>query len=318
MADPILETKSLKKYFLAGKAGLLETIFRQRPPVVKAVDDVNVNIDKGEVLALVGESGCGKTTFGRLVATLERPTGGEVIFDGKKVDKHNREAVRKQLQMVFQNPYESLDPRSSVKNIVTEPLMKFGLSKAEKSYQFERVMSSVGLNSNFSNRRPKDLSGGQRQRIAVARAIISSPKLVILDEPTSALDASVQSQVLNLLVGLRNELSFSYLFITHNIAVARYISDRAATMYAGEIVEIGPTKKVLKDPKHPYTQALLKAVPSLQTRKLEPPQGEVPSLLNLPSGCRFHTRCPYVMEKCKTDKPSLKRVEDTDVACWLY
>lgn len=318
MVDPILETKGLKKYFLAGKSGILETIFRQKAAVVKAVDNVSVEIQRGEVLSLVGESGCGKTTLGRLIATLERPTAGEVFFDGKKVEKNNRAAVRKQLQMVFQNPYESLDPRASIKGIVTEPLMKFGYSKQEKSYQFERVMGSVGLNTNFSNRRPRDLSGGQRQRVAVARAIISSPKLIVLDEPTSALDASVQSQVLNLLVALRSELEFSYLFITHNIAVARYISDRAATMYAGQIVEIGPSQKVLKEPKHPYTQALLKAVPSLQTKKIEPPQGEVPSLINLPTGCRFHTRCPYVMEKCKTDDPALRKVEDTDVACWLY
>lgn len=196
--------------------------------------------------------------------------------------------------------------------------MKLGLTKEQRDSRFEGVMSSVGLDSNFAERRPRDLSGGQRQRIAVARAIISSPKLIVLDEPTSALDASVQSQVLNLLVALRNEYNFSYLFITHNIAVARYISDRVATMYAGQIVEIGPTDEVMDNPKHPYTQALLKSVPTLDRKKIEPPKGEVPSLINVPSGCRFHPRCPYVMDKCKTMEPPARKVVEEDVSCWLY
>src|SRR5487761_61841 len=318
MADPIVETRALKKYFNATKSGLLEAIFRQKPLQVKAVDNINVQIAKGEVLGLVGESGSGKTTLGRLVTTLENPTSGEIYFDGQKVERKDRKAVRKQVQMVFQNPYESLDPRATIKGIVKEPLMKLGLSKQEKDAQFERVMSEVGLDSKFAERRAKDLSGGQRQRVAVARAIISSPKMIVLDEPTSALDASVQSQVLNLLVGLQKEFNFTYLFITHNIAVARYISDRAATMYAGQIIEIGPTEQVLKEPKHPYTQALLKSVPSLETQKIAPPEGEVPSLINLPTGCRFHPRCPFAMEICKTTEPTLKRVENVDVACWLF
>lgn len=318
MADLIVETRGLKKYFNATKSGLLEAIFRQKPLRVKAVDNISVQIAKGEVLGLVGESGSGKTTLGRLVTTLENPTSGEIYFDGQKIERKDRKAVRKQVQMVFQNPYESLDPRATIKGIVKEPLMKLGLSKDEKNAQFERVMSEVSLDSKFAERRAKDLSGGQRQRVAVARAIISSPKMIVLDEPTSALDASVQSQVLNLLVGLQKEFNFTYLFITHNIAVARYISDRAATMYAGQIVEIGPTEQVLKEPKHPYTQALLKSVPSLETQKIAPPEGEVPSLINLPTGCRFHPRCPFAMEICKTTEPTLKRVENVDVACWLF
>jgi len=318
LSEPILQTRGLKKYFKAAKSGMLDKIFRHEPPIIKAVDDVNLTIDEGEVVCLVGESGCGKTTLGRLATTLETPTGGELDFAGEKVTKSNRKAIRKDVQMVFQNPYESLDPRASIKGIVTEPLMKSGLSKEEKNAEFEKVMTAVGLDQNFAQRRPRDLSGGQRQRVAVARSIISSPKLIVLDEPTSALDASVQSQVLNLLVELRNNYGFSYLFITHNIAVARYISDRAATMYAGQIVEIGPTEEVLKDPKHPYTQALLKSVPSLDTKRIQPPSGEVPSLINLPSGCRFHTRCPFVMEKCKTDDPMMKKVGDVNVACWLF
>lgn len=318
MAEPIIETRGLKKYFKATKTGILETIFRQKVPLVKAVDNVNLQIAEKEVFAVVGESGSGKTTLGRILATLEPPTAGEIFFMGEKVSKENREKVRGQTQMVFQNPYESLDPRATVKSIVTEPLLRKKLSRKEREGQLERVLQSVGLETGFAARRPRDLSGGQRQRVAVARAIISSPSLVVLDEPTSALDASVQSQVLNLLVRLRDELNFSYFYITHNIATAHYISDRMATMYAGELVEIGPTDKVMGSPKHPYTQALLKSVPSLDTKEVAPPTGEVPSLINLPSGCRYHPRCPYAMDVCRTKDPELRKVEGQDVACWLY
>jgi len=253
-----------------------------------------------------------------MLATLETPTDGEIYFMGEKVTKKNRNKARMQIQMVFQNPYESLDPRGTVKGIITEPLLRHKLSKQDRNAQFERVMEAVGLESGFEARRPRDLSGGQRQRVAVARAIISTPRFIVLDEPTSALDASVQSQVLNLLVTLRDEFNFSYLYITHNIATARYISDRVATMYAGELVEIGPTDKVMGSPKHPYTQALLKSVPSLDTKEVAPPTGEVPSLVDLPSGCRYHPRCPYVMDVCKTTVPDLRNAGGQDVACWLY
>lgn len=286
--------------------------------MVKAVDDVNVKIQEGEVLALVGESGCGKTTLGRLIATLETPTAGDILYSGEKLTKKNLHEVRKDIQMVFQNPFESLDPRATVKAIVTEPLQKRGFRRSEKDEAVEKALDSVGLEHNFAERRPRDLSGGQRQRVAVARAIISTPRIVILDEPTSALDASVQSQVLNLLVDLRNEFKLTYLFITHNIAVARFISDRTMTMYAGEIIEAGPTKQVIGDPKHPYTQALLKSVPSLDTKEVAPPSGEVPSLVNLPAGCRYNPRCPYVMDVCKTDNPKLRRAGEETVACWLH
>jgi peptide/nickel transport system ATP-binding protein len=318
MAEPIVETRGLKKYFSASKRSIGETILRKAMPLVKAVDNINLQIREGEVLALVGESGSGKTTLGRLIATLETPSEGEVYFLGQKVTKQNRADVRKQIQIVFQNPYESLDPRSTVRGIVTEPLLKSNLSRNTKDATFKTVLDAVGLPANFAERRPKDLSGGQRQRVAVARAIISYPKLIVLDEPTSALDASVQSQVLNLLVDLRNEFNFSYLFITHNISIAKYISDRVATMYAGQIIELGPTLKVIDTPKHPYTQALLKSVPSLERKEFQPPSGEVPSLVNLPAGCRYNPRCPFVMDICRTTDPLMFNVDEDDVACWLY
>jgi peptide/nickel transport system ATP-binding protein len=319
LEEPLIKTSSLTKSFLASKRGILESLSRKPAAYVKAVDHVELAIAKNEVLALVGESGSGKTTLGLLLCTLELPTEGEVFFNEEKIAKSNVKKVRQKIQMVFQNPTESLNPRMTVRSIVMEGLQKFGLSKEQKQRQFEDSLKAVGLDPvEFASRRPRDLSGGQKQRVAIARAIASNPEFIVLDEPTSALDASIQAQVLNLLVGLHDKYGFTYLLITHNIAVARFISDRIAVMYAGRIVELGSTDDVMTSPKHPYTQALLKSVPNLVSKELQPPTGETPSLLNPPPGCRYHPRCPYVMDVCRTSDPELSENESRYVACWLY
>jgi len=319
LSPTLISTSQLTKYFLASKHGLLESVARKPASYVKAVDHIDMEIAEHEILALVGESGSGKTTLGLLLCTLEHPTEGSFAFMDQKIDKSSEAKVRRQAQMVFQNPSESLDPRMNVRAIVMEALQKFKLSKAEKEQRFEESLRAVGLDPHeFSSRRPGGLSGGQKQRIAIARAIASNPKFVILDEPTSALDASIQAQVLNLLVDLHEKFGFTYLLITHNIAVARFISDRTAVMYAGKLIELGSTDEIITNPKHPYTQALLKSVPTLETRGLEAPKGETPSLLHPPSGCRYHPRCPYAMDICKTTDPELIQAESSSVACWLY
>jgi peptide/nickel transport system ATP-binding protein len=292
---------------------------RRKASEVRAVDDVDIAIEEGEALALVGESGAGKTTLGRILCTLEKPNSGELFFKSEKVDETNRERVRRQVQMVFQNPMESLDPRMDVRSIVAEPLERLGIDANERSERLISSLVSVGLDPlEFAQRRARDLSGGQRQRVAVARAIISNPSFVILDEPTSALDASIQAQVLNLLVDLHETRGFTYLLITHNISVAKYMADRIAVMYAGKVVEVGSAEETISNPRHPYTQALLKSVPSLSARGFEGPQGETASVLNPPAGCRYHPRCPYVMDVCRTTEPELAPVGSSTVACWLY
>ena len=319
MDEPLIEAKGLKKHFLAEKKTFIDSITKARLPVVKAVDGVDLAITEGEVVALVGESGSGKTTLGRLLVSLESPTGGDIYFQGNKLDNKSMGDLRKNVQMVFQNPADSLDPRMPIRGIVTEALSGMGLTREETEDRFRRALSLVGLDpGTFAERRARDLSGGQKQRIAVARAIIANPKFVVLDEPTSALDASVQGQVLNLLSDLQGKLKLTYLLITHNIGVARYISTRTAVMYAGKITELGPTKEILNHPKHPYTAALFQAVPDIRRKQLIPPVGEVPSLVDLPVGCRYNTRCPLVKEKCRVSEPPLIVSGKVEVACWLY
>jgi len=318
-SDILIETSKLTKLFLASKFGILDRITGVKPLYVRAVDGVNIKIKNGQTVTLVGESGSGKTTLGRLLATIEKPTSGEIFYEGMPI-RQNLKAAREHIQIVYQNPFESLDPRMDISAIVEEPLLGKKISKEERKEKVKQALESVGLDYSYVYfRKAKDLSGGQRQRVAIARAIISNPRFIVLDEPTSALDASIQSQVLNLLVDLKVKFGYTYLVITHNMMVTKYIADEVYVMYAGKIIETGNVDIIMKTPKHPYTQLLLKSIPSLENRKLEPMVGEPPSLINPPSGCRFHPRCPYAFDRCKVEEPELKEVEPGHwVACHLY
>ncbi len=317
--NDLLVTKDLKKYFQIRRG--LNPFNRAERRYVKAVDGVSIGIPRGKTVAVVGESGCGKTTLARTVAQLVAPTSGEVLFDGHDLLKMNRKDVYKNIQIVFQDPDSSLDPRRTIADTVGEPIQ--GLLGGEKPAIEDMVLKSleaVGLSEEQAYRIPKQLSGGQRQRVAIARAIAPSPKLLILDEPTSALDASVQAQILRLLIELQNRYRLSYMLITHNISVAQYLSDVVAVMYAGHLVEYGPTKAVMANPRHPYTITLMQAAPIANpwTRNLLNIEirGEVPSAINPPPGCRFNPRCPYAEEVCNKVDPPLEEISGGHlVAC---
>lgn len=316
----ILRTEDLQKYYPLQR-GLLFS--RSRKRFIRAVDGVSISLPATKTTALVGESGCGKTTLARAISLLDPPTGGKVVFMGKEITSGNVKLrdVYRNMQMVFQDPDSSLDPRVPVKNSVLEPLL--GLVGGDKGSLEEVAMKrleAVGLTSEYADRLPANLSGGQKQRVAIARAITTNPKLVILDEPTSALDASVQAQILTLLLDLQKEFSLSYLLITHNIAVAQYMADIIAVMYAGNLVETGPAGSVLAKPRHPYTQVLVKSAPIAdpKVRNLMNVEirGEVPSAINPPSGCKFHPRCPYAEKVCAEVNPPLEELEPGHfVAC---
>lgn len=302
--------KSIRKYYASSKIGLLDRLTGKKPLFVKALDDVSITVNEGEVLGVLGESGCGKTTLAKILATLEKPTYGELYFMGKNALK-NEEFVRKHVSIVFQNPLLSLNPRLTVEELIYE------VNKNKE--EVKKLLDLVGLSYDYvKDKYPNELSGGQAQRVAIARALAKNPSLLILDEPTSALDASVQAQILNLLIDLQKELKITYLFITHNISVAKYISDRLMVLYAGKVVEEGSANDIFEKPLHPYTQGLISSVPKFGVKDLRPPSGEAPSLITPPSGCRFHPRCPFAMQICKVKEPPLLEVEGRKVACWLY
>lgn len=319
---PLLEVKNLVKHFPITKG----IIFSKQVGAVKAVDGISFTVNRGETLGLVGESGCGKTTTGRVILRLIEPTSGEVLFDGKNVPELSKEELRelrRDMQIIFQDPYASLNPRMTVADIVGEPLHIHGLAKGkEREKRVQELLDVVGLSSFHARRFPHEFSGGQRQRIGIARALAVNPKLIICDEPVSALDVSIQAQVINLLQDLQKEFGLTYLFIAHDLSVVKHISDRVAVMYLGKIVELADKDRLYANPKHPYTQALLSAIPIADpTVKKERIilKGDVPSPINPPSGCRFHTRCPYAMDICQTKEPDFVDTGDGHyVACHLH
>ncbi|MBT4268474.1 MAG: dipeptide ABC transporter ATP-binding protein [Deltaproteobacteria bacterium] len=320
MSTELLKVKDLKQHFPLHGGILFREIGR-----VFAVDGVSVSVEKGETLGLVGESGCGKTTLGRSMIRLYRPTAGEIIFDGLDITRLRQKelrGLRREMQMIFQDPFESLNSRHTVGEILEEPFLihKIG-TRQERQRSVAELLERVGLSAGASQRYPHEFSGGQRQRIGIARAIALKPKLIVCDEPVSALDVSIQSQILNLLIELQVEMGLTYIFIAHDLAVVKHISDRIAVMYLGKIVETTSSERVNSHPLHPYTQALISAIPvpdpTISREKIIL-SGDVPSPVNPPSGCNFHTRCPVAREICRTTEPLLERqptTEDHQVAC---
>ena len=316
MSEPLLRVENLVKHFPV------------RGGVVKAVDDVSFDVRRGETVGLVGESGCGKTTTGRCILQLERPSSGRVLFEGEDLaalDEQALRAVRRRVQVIFQDPYSSLNPRMTVGQILAEPLKVHRIveDKAAREARVRELLTQVGLVPQHARRYPHQLSGGQRQRVGIARALAMEPSLIVCDEPVSALDVSIQAQIINLLEDLQDRLGLTYLFIAHDLSVVRHISDRVVVMYLGKVVEVADRKSLYENPLHPYTRALLSAVP-IPDPKLEAQRnrtvlrGEVPSPLNPPSGCVFHPRCPLAVERCAAQVPSLRPVRPAHLgACHL-
>src|SRR6188472_4562863 len=319
MTDVLLETQNVVKYFPITEG----IVFKHEVASVKALDGVSLQVRRGETLGIVGESGCGKSTLARVIMRLLEPTGGTVWFDGRDITHLSEQGlrpVRRELQMIFQDPYASLNPRKRVGFIVSEPLEVHGIgTEAERKRRVQDLLEVVGLNPEHYNRFPHEFSGGQRQRIGVARALALNPKLIVADEPVSALDASVQAQILNLLKDLQAEFGLTYVFIAHDLSVVRHISDRVAVMYLGKLVELSGAAELYAQPLHPYTQALLSAIPipdPQQKRRRIILQGDVPTPINPPSGCRFRTRCPVAIEECAHIDPELREISPGhEVAC---
>lgn len=317
----LLEIKNLNVTYQT-KKGLIGKI-----QTVHAVNNVSLDIQKGEILAIAGESGCGKSTLAKAIMKLVHSDSGEILLNGENVLnlKHNKDLKKfyQKVQMIFQNPYSSLNPKMKIGEILKEPLIiNTNLKKEEITKIVEEKIKKVGLDKSALNLYPHEFSGGQRQRIAIARSLILNPEFIIADEPVSALDVSIQAQIINLLKQLKEDFNLTFLFISHDLSVIKYLSDRIAIMYLGEVVEIGRTEEIFKNPKHPYTKALLSSVPELNPQDEKERihlQGELPSPENLPTGCKFHTRCTYVMEICKTSTPQVKEFSDThNCKCFLY
>jgi len=317
--ENLLKLENVKKYFI--KKSILKG-----KSILKAVDGISLSIRRGETLGLVGESGCGKSTLGQVILNLLPPTDGTIYYEDKnlqKISKKEERKLRRKIQIVFQDPYSSLDPRMTVGAILTSPLKIHNIgTKRERQERAKETLARVGLPLPRLDRFPHEFSGGQRQRIGIARALILDPEFIVLDEPTSALDVSVQAQILNLIKKLREEMKLTYLFISHDLSVIKYLSTRIAVMYLGKIVEIGKTKDITKNPIHPYTKALFSSIlppyPPEGEKNITTLEGDVPSPTNPPSGCRFHTRCPYAKSICKEKEPELKVVQGEHmVACHL-
>jgi len=327
-AQPLLELKSLEKRFELDR-GFLETIkFRSGKIVrerreVHAVNNISLNVERGEALCVVGESGCGKSTVARLIAGLLTPSGGEIHYEGERIDNRSRHAMmplRKKMQMIFQNPYASLNPRMTIQQALEEPVRYHNpeMSKSDVVEKVATVMRSVGVDPSWAKRYPHEFSGGQRQRIAIARALTVDPEFIIADEPISALDVSIQAQVLNLMLEAKNQRGLTYLFITHDLSVVQHFGTRVAVLYLGSVCELADTATLFENPKHPYTKALLSAVPQL---KDDHPnhirlKGEIPTPINLPQGCPFESRCAYANDRCRVEQPRpLQQTDGSIVAC---
>jgi peptide/nickel transport system ATP-binding protein len=318
----LLEVNDLKKHFAVRSAPL-----GFGTALVRAVDGVSFHVERGETLALVGESGCGKSTVGRAILRLFDITDGQVVLDGRRIDELSPgplRPLRRRIQAVFQDPFSSLNPRMRVRDILAEPMRNFGLadSKADVEARVDALMEKVRLPREMANRWPHELSGGQRQRIGIARALAAEPELIVCDEAVSALDVSVKAQIVNLLQDLQHELGLALLFISHDLAIVEHMTHRVAVMYLGKIVELAPKERIFAAPKHPYTEALLSAVPMPEpgaARKRIILKGDVPSPINPPRGCRFHTRCPYAFARCRVEEPELRSMQDGRlVACHLH
>jgi oligopeptide/dipeptide ABC transporter ATP-binding protein len=320
--QPLLQIRDLSKYFPVTRGAIMT----RKIGDIKAVDRISFDIYAGETLGLVGESGCGKTTAGRVILRLLEPSGGEVVYQGRNITRLSKKAMaplRQEMQIIFQDPYASLNPRLTIGEAIGEPLIAHGMAtRAEARERVLDLLRVVGLARFHYNRYPHEFSGGQRQRVGIARSLVMNPRFVVADEPVSALDVSIRSQIINLLQHIQAEFQLTFLFISHDLGVVRHLSDRVVVMYLGRLAEVAATNQLFAAPKHPYTQALLAAVPSIKQRKQRRRlvlSGDVPTPFNPPAGCRFHTRCPMVMDQCRDVEPAWHNTGDGHfVACHLY